>query len=85
MARGERPGRDGSQQRPVRGLIGVCHALDVSTSSSPPSGPVTLAWAPESPGHVMPRIASGDRRKAVSSPTISLRRTHGCIRSTDDA
>jgi Nitric oxide synthase, oxygenase domain len=27
-------GRDGSQQRPVRGVIGVRHALDMSTSSS---------------------------------------------------
>ena len=62
MACGGRSGRDGSQQRPVRGLIKVRHALDVSTSSSPPTGPVTLAWDPESPGHVMPRIASGDRR-----------------------
>jgi hypothetical protein len=56
--------RDGSQQRSVRGLIGVRHARDVSTSSSPPTGPVTLAWAPESPGHVMPTIAPGDRRKS---------------------
>ena len=64
MARGGHRGRDGSQQRPVRGLIGVRHAIDVSTSSSPPNGPVTLAWAPESPGHVIPRIASGDRRKS---------------------